>query len=162
MSITGSRRVGWGALLVALAIAGCGSSKSSSSSGSTTGSASTGLSKAALVSSADAICTRHRAVITAGSQKMLAGGKLPTPATFGKFAMGTVIPQTSAQVQELSALKPSASEASSYDQWLASLRTTVAKMKQNPVVIQHSATFKTVNGQATALGLKACQVGPGS
>lgn len=149
---------------MALAIAGCGSSKSSTSSGSTTGSgsASTGLSKAALVSSADAICKRHSAVITAGSQKMLAGGKLPTPATFGKFAMGTVIPQTSAQIQELSALKPSASEASSYDQWLASLRTTVAKMKQNPVVIQNSANFKTVNGQATALGLKACQVGPGS
>jgi hypothetical protein len=137
--------------LLALTVAGCGSSSQS------------GLSKSALVSKADAICKTRTAVITAAASKMLAGGKLPTPAKFGKLAFGTIIPQTSREIVQLTALKPQASLATSYKQWLATLRADLAKMKQNPIIIQHGASFVTVNNEAKALGFSsACHVGPGS
>lgn len=140
-----------GMSLLALAIAGCGSSGSS------------GLSKSALVSKVNPVCRRRSDVITAAATKMLAGGKLPDPATFGKLAFGTIIPQTAAQIDELAALKPDAKLAGQYNQWLTSLRAALAKMKQNPIIIQSSASFVTVNHEATALGVSsACHVGPGS
>ncbi len=140
-----------GASLVVLAVAGCGSSTPS------------GLSKSALVKKGNAICTPHTEVITAAASKLLAGGKLPSPAKFGQLAFGTIIPQTSAQISELSALKPEAKLASSYKQWLASLRAALAGMTQNPASIQKSAPFVTVNHQAKALGFSSvCNLGPGS
>jgi hypothetical protein len=145
------RAVVVGASLFALALVGCGSSSSSS-----------GLSKSALVTKANAICKQRTDVITAAASKLLAGGKLPGPAKFGKLAFGTIIPQTSMEIAQLSALKPEATLASSYKQWLASLRAALAGMKQNPVSIQSSAPFVTVNKQAKALGFSsACHVGPG-
>jgi hypothetical protein len=136
-----------------LAVAGCGSSSSSSS----------GLSKSALASKAGAICKRRSDAITAAASKVLAGGKLPSRKQFGQLAFGTIIPQTTAEASELSALKPQSSLTTSYHQWLASMRADVAKMKQNPVIIQNKASFVTVNGQARALGLSsACDLGPSS
>jgi hypothetical protein len=135
-----------------LAVAGCGSSSSSS-----------GLSKSALASKAGAICKRRSDAITAAASKVLAGGKLPSRKQFGQLAFGTIIPQTTAEASELSALKPQSSLTTSYHQWLASMRADVAKMKQNPVIIQNKASFVTVNGQARALGLSsACDLGPSS
>ncbi|HWF34525.1 MAG TPA: hypothetical protein VG295_04120 [Solirubrobacteraceae bacterium] len=109
------------------------------------------------------ICKQRSAVITAAATKMLAGGKLPTRAKFGQLAFGTIIPQTSAELGQLSALKPQAGVATSYQRWLAELRAALAKMKQNPVIIQSSASFVTVNHDAKTLGLSsACDVGPSS
>ncbi len=138
-----------GAALIVLVVAGCGSSSSS------------GLSKSALKSQAGAICKKHNDTITAAASKLLAGGKLPSPAKFGKLAFGTIIPQYTAQIGELSALKPEAKLATPYKQWLAASRAALAGMKQNPKSIQASAPFVTVNRDAKALGL-SCHVGPGS
>jgi hypothetical protein len=138
-----------GVVLVALALAGCGSSGSG------------GLSKSALQTKVNAICTRHTDVITAAASKLLAGGKLPSGQKFAKFAFGTIVPQTTAEVNELTPLKPASSVSGPYKQWLASLRADLAKIKQNPIVVQSSATFVTLNSQAKALGLSsACDVGP--
>lgn len=150
-SVLTRRAAAVGMSLLVLVIAGCGSSSTSG-----------GLSKSALDKKADAICTRHKDVITAAASKLLAGGKLPSKAKFGQLAFGTIIPQTTAQIAQLSALKPQAKLASSYKQWLTSLRTALAGMKANPVSIQSSATFVTVNHQAKALGFSSCNVGPGS
>lgn len=139
--------------LFVLAAGGCGSSNSSSGR--------SGLSRSALLSRGNAICTRHHDVITAAAGKLLAGGNLPTPAKFGKLAFGTIIPQTTMEINELSALTPNAKLAGAYAGWLASLRAAVAKMKQNPVAIQHSSSFVAVNRQGGALGLSGCHVGPG-
>ncbi|MDQ6605273.1 MAG: hypothetical protein M3Z06_01840 [Actinomycetota bacterium] len=136
------------AALIVLAVAGCGSSSS-------------GLSKAALQTKGDAICKKHTDVITAAASKLLAGGKLPSPAKFGKLAFGTIIPQYTAQIGELSALKPEAKLATSYKQWLTASRAVVAGMKRNPVSIQSSAPYVAVNNEAKALGLSSCHAGPG-
>src|SRR5258708_24959445 len=103
-------------LLVALGMAGCGSSGSS------------GLSQSALRTKVNAICARHTDVITAGASKLLAGGKLPTAQKFAKFAFGTIVPQTTAAINQLTPLKPLSSLARPYKQWLASLRTDLANI----------------------------------
>lgn len=136
--------------VLAAVIGGCGSS-------------SNGPTKASLVKRADAICTRHVDVITAGVSKLTAGGKLPNPASFGKFAFGTIIPQTSEQIDGLAKLKPPSSLAARYRTWIANLRATLARMKADPVIIQRSTTFTSVNQQANELGLsKNCYLGPSS
>jgi hypothetical protein len=138
-------------VLLALTMAGCGSSASS------------GLSKSKLASKVDAICKTHNVVISAAASKMLAGGKLPSPKAFGKLAFGTIIPQTSKEISSLSALKPQSSLSRPYQTWLAELRADVAKMKTNPVIIQSSSSFVTVNHAATAQGFSSnCDVGPSS
>jgi hypothetical protein len=132
-----------------LAIAGCGSSQS-------------GLSKSALTTKVNAICKHRSNTITAAASKVLAGGKLPSPAQFGALAHGTIIPQTGAEIDELSALKPQSKLAGAYKQWLASLRAALGKMRQNPVIIQSRAAFISVNRQADAQGFSSsCHVGPG-
>jgi hypothetical protein len=137
------------ASLLVLALAGCGSSGSS------------GLSKPALVSHVNSICKRHTDVITAGASKLLAGGKLPSGRKFAQFAFGIIVPQTAAEINQASALKPQSSLTSAYKQWLATLRADLAKIRQNPVIVQSSASFVTVNHQAKALGFSsACDVGP--
>ncbi len=85
-------------VVVAVAAAGCGDSKDEGSGG---------LSKEKLVKRADPICKRHFEKITAGQRKLLAGGQVPNPRAFGKFALGTIVPETKAQTSELRALKPS-------------------------------------------------------
>ncbi len=86
------------AATIALAVAGCGGDEDKGSSG---------LSKQELVKRADPICKRHFEKITAGQRKLLAGGQVPNPRAFGKFALGTIVPETKAQTSELRALKPS-------------------------------------------------------
>lgn len=137
-----------GAVLTVVAASGCGSSSS-------------GLSHSALVSKATAICTKHNNLITAGSQKMLAGGSLPTRQVFGKFVMGTLIPQATAIVNEASALKPGSSDAAAYRTWLANSRTVLTEIKADPTKVQHPSTFTAINNEAKALGLSpACNAGP--
>lgn len=161
-SMAGRRAVAVGTTLLALAIAGCGSSSTTTSTKSTsTKSTSSGLSKSALVSKVDPICKSHTDVITAAASKMLAGGKLPTAKAFGQFAGGTVIPQTAAEIAQLSPLKPEAKLTRSYAQWLAALQAALAAMKKNPIIIQQSKPFVTVNHEAKAQGFSsACDVGP--
>ena len=151
-SSVGTRRVAAISVVfvaLALALAGCGSSGSS------------GLSKSALQTKVNAICTRHTDVITAAASKLLAGGKLPSGKKFARFAFGTIVPQTTAEINQLTPLKPASSVSGPYHQWLASMRADLAKIKQNPIVVQSSATFVTLNSQAKVLGLSsACHVGP--
>jgi hypothetical protein len=138
-------------IVVAAVAAGCGSSGPS------------GPTRAQVIKRVDAICAKRNAVITAGASKLLAGGKLPTPAKFAKFAFGTIVPQTSMQIAQVSAIKPPASMAGAYNTWVADMKAALAKIKANPIVIQHSSNFNTVNAQAKSLGLSSnCDIGPSS
>lgn len=150
-----------GAVLMVLGVSACGSS-GKTGTGKSGSSASSGLSQAALVSQATKICTKHNDLITAGSQKMLAGGSFPTPKVFAKFAFGTLVPQYTDIANELSALKP-ASNAAAYTAWLSNTRAVIAEIQKDPMKVQHGSTFKTVNAEAKALGLSpACNAGPSS
>lgn len=135
-------------LCLVLAGAGCG------------GSDSTALSRAALIKKGDAICKRHHEVTTAAASKVLAGGSLPSPAVFGKLASETIIPQYTAQISELAALKP-AKPAAGFKAWLADSRATKAQMERNPRIIADPAAFQRVNGEARGLGFSPdCNLGP--
>lgn len=139
------------AATIAFAVAGCGGDDDKSS----------GLSKQELVKKANPICKRHHDKISAASAKLLAGGQLPKPREFAAFARGTIAPQTTAQVRELRALKPSDDVADAYNKWLADSDATVARIKQTPAMVTRPANFRTVNGEADKLGLsKQCHIGP--
>jgi len=147
-----------GAATIALALGGCGDDKKTSSD-----SASTGLSRAELVKQANAICKPHFEKISAGASKVLAGGKLPNPRAFGKLAQQTIVPQYTAQIAELRALKPGDDTTADYRAWLAESDATLAKVKAMPPLITDAANFKTVNAKADKLGLSMqCHVGPSS
>ena len=140
----------------AIAVAGCGDDKQTTT-------ASSGLDKAKLVAQANAICKPHYEKITTAAQKVLAGGNLPSPRKFGELARGTIIPEYTAQLMQLHALKPADDVAAQYDNWLATSDATLAKIQKSPPLITNADNFKTVNGQADALGLsQQCHVGPGS
>lgn len=137
---------------IALAVAGCGADDEEQSSG---------LSREQLIAQAAAICKRHSEVITAASTKVLAGGKLPDPRAFGRFAQQTIVPETTAQTRELRALQPADDVAAEYRAWLDASDATVAKIKQDPATVTDAANFKAVNAQADNLGVsKQCHIGP--
>ena len=137
------------AACIVLSAAGCGSSGN-------------GLSRAALIARIDPICKRHNEVITAAASKVLAGGRLPGPAVFGKLAHQTIIPQYASEITRLGELKPAAGVAEPYRAWLAHSRVTLARMRQDPRIITSAANFTAVNSEAHALGLsRFCNVGPG-
>lgn len=137
---------------IVLAVAGCGGDDDKSS----------GLSKQELVKQANPICKRHFDRISAAASKLLAGGQLPNPREFGKLAQGTIIPEYTAQIKELRALKPSDDVADAYRKWLADSDSTRAKIEQNPSLVSSPASFRAVNGEADKLGLsKQCHIGPG-
>ncbi|MBA3735242.1 MAG: hypothetical protein H0W90_08600 [Actinobacteria bacterium] len=143
LRITAARGV-LGALLVPLALTGCGGES--------------GLSKAELTKQADAVCKRHYEKISAGANKLLAGGKLPTPQKFGRFAHQTLIPEYTAQIRELRELKDFAEP---YKTWLANSEATRAKIMKKPALITNGANFVVVNAESDRLGLsRQCHVGP--
>lgn len=121
-----------------------------------------GLSKQELIKQANPICKRHFDKISAAANKLLAGGQLPNPREFGKLAQRTIVPEYTAQIKELRALKPSEDVADAYRKWLADSDATRAKIASNPSLITNPANFRAVNGEADKLGLsKQCHIGPG-
>jgi len=77
----GVRYAATAAAAIALGVAGCGDDKKQAGSG---------LSRAQLVERAAPICKRHSATIAVASSKLLAGGQVPDPKKFGRFAQQTV------------------------------------------------------------------------
>jgi hypothetical protein len=132
---------------LALAAAGCGGDD--------------GPSKKEFVSNANAVCKRHYAKISAAAGKLLAGGALPDPREFGRLAQGTIIPQYTAQVRELRAVKPSKGQAAAYRAWLDDSQALRDRLQAKPALIQNARSLSAVNGQADRLGLSnTCHVGP--
>lgn len=140
-------------VVVASLVTGCGGDDGKSSSG---------LTKAEFVKKGNAICKRHNDKISAAASKVLAGGRLPSPKQFGKLAMATIVPEYSAQLQELGRLKPPSEKAEAYRGWLDESRATRARIAKDPRVITNPTAFKSVNSKADKLGFaKDCHVGPG-
>lgn len=145
------RRVFCGAVVaaaVALGAGGCGGDD--------------GPTDGEFVKRADAVCHKHYVTISEAASKVLAGGKLPTPAQFGKLAQGTIIPEYSAQITELREVEPSASKKDAYDKWLSDSEALRAKVKANPALVQQAPMLAAINGQSDKLGLSTdCHLGAG-
>ncbi len=138
-------------LVAVLVVSGCGSG----------GGKDNGLGKAELTKQATAICKAHNEKIARAASQVLAGGKLPDPRKFAKLALGTIIPETRAEIAELRRLKPPADLAAKYDKWLADLSTVVDRAKRDPRIITSARNFASVNAEGRSLGLAACKAGPG-
>lgn len=147
--MTGVRRAtAVGVAATALAVAGCGGDD--------------GPTKGEFVKEANAVCKRHYVKISAAASKLLAGGKLPSPREFGQLAMGTIIPEYSAQIRELNDVEPPEDEAKAHDKWLDDSAALRDRLQKNPVLIQQPQALSAVNGQADRLGLASdCHIGPG-
>lgn len=147
--MTGARRAtAVGVAAAALALAGCGGDD--------------GPTKAEFVNDANAICKRHYVKISEAASKLLAGGKLPSPREFGQLAMGTIIPEYSAQIRELNNVEPPEDEAQVYEKWLDDSARLRDRLQKNPVLIQQPQALSAVNAQADRLGLASdCRIGPG-
>ena len=114
------------------------------------------------VAQANTICERHHARISAEASKVLAGGDLPTPREFGELARGTIIPEYSAQIEELRALEPSEDKAEEFRSWLDDSAQLKNSLQRNPALIQNPRTLEPVNAQVDRLGLASeCRIGPG-
>ena len=149
LGMTGARRAtAVGATVAALAVAGCGGDG--------------GPTKGEFVKEANAVCKRHYVKISAAASKLLAGGKLPSPREFGQLAMGTIIPEYSAQIRELEDVEPPEDQAAAYEKWLNDSTALRDRLQKNPVLIQQPQALAAVNGQADRLGLaNDCHIGPG-
>lgn len=140
-------------LSVAALLSACGSSDDESGDA--------GLSESDLLTQANAICKTHTDKISAATNELIAGGEVPTPETLGKLAQETIIPEESAQVQELRALQPPSDLAESYGSWLDDSDALLAELEQDPSALTDPQTFASVNQQADELGLSSdCQAGP--
>lgn len=147
--MTGARRAtSVGVTAAVLAVAGCGGDD--------------GPTKGEFVKDANAVCKRHYVKISAAASKLLAGGKLPSPREFGQLAMGTIIPEYSAQIRELDDVEPPEDQADAYEKWLNDSTALRDRLQKNPVLIQRPQALSAVNGQADRLGLaNDCHIGPG-
>ena len=112
------------------------------------------------VKDANAVCKRHYATISAAASKLLAAGKLP--AQYGKLARTTIMPQYTAQIDELRDVEATESKKAAYDKWLTDSEALAARLKANPMIIQRPRRLASVNGQGDKLGLAAeCHIGSG-
>ncbi|HEV2059922.1 MAG TPA: hypothetical protein VGR11_11245 [Solirubrobacteraceae bacterium] len=113
------------------------------------------------VAQANAICERHHARISEKASKVLAGGNLPSPREFGELARGTIIPEYSAQIEELRALEPSEEKEEQFRAWLDDSTQLKNRLAANPAMIQNPQALEPVNAEAERIGLaEECQVGP--
>ena len=114
------------------------------------------------VKDANAVCKRHYATISAAASKLLAGGKLPTPQEFGRLAQMTIIPEYSAQIDELRDVEPTESKKAAYEKWLNDSEALAGRLKSTPMIIQQPPLLASVNGQGDKLGLAPeCHIGAG-
>ncbi len=121
-----------------------------------------GPSREEFIQSANAVCERHTVPIRQAAGRLLAGGELPDPREFMDLARGTIIPQYSAQVDELEQLEAPDELSEEYQRYLEMSASTREQIMRDPSVITNPASFEEVNRQAEQLGLsRDCRVGPG-
>lgn len=129
--------------------------------GFTTGACSSGPSTEDFLQEANAVCTEHQATIEAAASKVLAGGQLPSPKAFGKLAQETIIPELTAQFNELRPIEAPDELATAYDDFLSQGEQAVAALSQDPSMLTNADNFSATNDQSDEVGLSdSCHVGP--
>jgi len=119
-----------------------------------------GPSREEFVQSANQICQQRMASIQEAAGRLLAGGQLPDPREFMQLARQTIIPQVSAQVNDLQQVEPPEELSQEYQEFLDMSSAARERITQDPTAIQNPANFREVNQQAQQLGL-SCRIGPG-
>ena len=143
--------------LVACLAAGCGGDDKDSASDDDKP-----VTKASFITSADAICTKTNADITAAAANLRAksqkSGSLPKQDVVN-FFKGTSLPAYDDLVRQLGALTPPKGDDAKVDGLLASLASAIDTVKADPEkFVSRTAKdpFADFNERARAYGMKVC------
>lgn len=144
MRLRGTRRTGVAVTIGAVVAVGCGGDE--------------GPSQEEFVQQANAICERHTAPIREAAGRMLAGGELPEPREFMQLAQGTIIPQLTAQVNELRQLEAPEEQSEEFQRFVEASAAARERVAQDPRVIMDPTNFQELNQQAEQLGIPECRI----
>ena len=150
------RKLAAAVVLLAGVAAGCGDDDKGSSD------ADKPVTKAAFITSADAICTKTNAEITTAAatlrKKSQKDGTLPKRDVVN-FFKGTSLPAYDDLVRQLGALKPPPGDQAKIDGLLATLASAIDTVKADPEKFASTAPedpFADFNTRAKAYGMKVC------
>ena len=151
------RKLAAAAVLLAGVVAGCGGDDKGSSDDDDKP-----VTKAAFITSADAICTKTNAEITEAAatlrKKSEKDGTLPKRDVVN-FFKGTSLPAYDDLVRQLGALKPPPGDQARIDGLLATLASAIDTVKADPEKFASTAPkdpFADFNTRARAYGMKVC------
>jgi hypothetical protein len=143
-------------VLAACVAAGCGGDDKGSSDDDKP------VTKATFITSADAICTKTDAEITAAAAKLREksekDGTLPKQDVVN-FFKGTSLPAYNDLVRQLGALTPPKGDEAKIDGLLATLASAIDTVKADPEKFASTAAedpFADFNTRAKAYGMKVC------
>ncbi len=141
------------ALVIALAVAGCGSDDDGSS-----GDASTDITKEEFVTQANAICKSSNEAIEAASEEAFSSGKQPTQAEAEEFITATVIPEVEGQLDGIRELDIPEGEEDAVNEILDAADAGVEEVKADPIsaTTEESDPFGEANQLSDAYGMKEC------
>ena len=144
MRLRGARTTGVAVAVSAVVAAGCGGDE--------------GPSREEFVQQANTICERHTAPIREAAARLGAGGELPDPREFMQLAQGTIIPQLTAQVNELRQLEAPEEQSEEFQRFVEASAAARERIAQDPRVIMNPANFQELNQQAEQLGIPECRI----
>ena len=141
------------ALVIALAVAGCGSSDDESSSDD---SSTTEITKSDFVTQANAICKNSNDAINSAAGKVL--NDQSTQAETEDFITTTVIPQVETQVSAIRELGAPEGDEDQVNALLDEAESAAEEVKSDPAAAteEGSAPFAEANKLAEAYGLDEC------
>ena len=139
------------ALVIALAVAGCGSSDDDSSSDD---SSTAEISKTDFVTQANAICKSSNDAINSAAGKVLSNQ--PSQAETEDFITTTVIPQVETQLSGIRELGVPEGDEDQVNALLDEADSAVEAVKEDPAAAASGDPFAEANKLATEYGLTEC------
>ena len=142
------------ALVIALAVAGCGSSDDDSSSDE---SSTTEISKTDFVTQANEICKSSNTAIDSAANKVFGNGQ-PTQAETEDFITTTVVPQVETQLSAIRELGVPEGDEDQVNAMLDAAESANEEVKADPISATTTNTdpFKEANKLADEYGLTEC------
>jgi hypothetical protein len=155
-----------GVALVALLLAGCGSSShkatptTSTAASSTSPTTATAINKSAFLERAKAICDSSNTQIAAAAHQAFAGQQ-PAESQWRSFMVASVLPLVKARLTSIRALGSPQGETANTKAMVDAGLTAIQTAKAHPQLLSQNsrAPFDSFDDAVTAYGLPDCAVG---
>jgi hypothetical protein len=149
--------------LMLVLLAACGSSDSDTSTGGeVAGATSGGLTKAAYIKKADAICREAQASQLKAIEAAVAerASTHTTKAEEKAFIREVGLPPIRTELRRLAALEAPKGDEDQIKEWLKEARIALAKVEKEPLAINVNATnpFNAADAKAHKFGFKTCGI----
>lgn len=110
---------------------------------------------------ANAICEEHQTTIESAASEVLGGREVPDPEELQQLANERIIPELSAQFEQLRDVEPPPDAEEDYEAFLEEGEEAIEQLEEDPTVITNPEVFAEVNRQAEAAGLSGdCRIDP--